>query len=149
MGKQIYIGADHAGFKLKSKITRWLKKKEIHFEDLGNLIHDPQDDYPDFAFKVARMAVKEKTFGILLCGSAHGMCIAANKIKGARAIVAYSVGGAKKAREHNDANIICLSGWHSHFFRAKRVLKAFLTTSFSKEARHIRRLDKIKKIEEE
>src|SRR3989344_8411797 len=119
MGKKIYLGSDHAGFKLKQKVEAWLHRKNIPYEDLGNRAYDPSDDYPDFAEIVAKRSVDEKSFGILICGSAQGMCIAANKIKGARAIVPYSLKEAKLSREHNHANIICLSGWYTHPHKAK------------------------------
>jgi len=145
--KTVYLGADHAGFALKEKIKHWLERNHIPYQDLGNLVYDPNDDYPDFAQKVAQKVIKEKTFGILLCGSAQGMSIAANKIKGIRAVVPFSIKEARLARQHNDANIICLSGWYTHFYRATKMLETFLLTPFSNEPRHIRRLNKIKKIE--
>ncbi|MFH1683239.1 MAG: RpiB/LacA/LacB family sugar-phosphate isomerase [Candidatus Woesearchaeota archaeon] len=143
----IYLGADHAGFELKEKLKVWLDKHKLDYEDLGNQALDPKDDYPDFAEKVARRVVKEKVLGILVCGSAQGMCIAANKIRGARAVIPFSLKEARLAREHNDANIICLSGWYTHFHRATKMLERFLTTPFSKEVRHVRRLNKIKSME--
>jgi len=145
--KKIYLGSDHAGFQLKEKIKNWLNNKNIPYKDLGNTTYDPKDDYPDFAEKVTNTVVKTNSLGILLCGSAQGMCIAANKIKGARAVIPFSLKEACLAREHNDANIICLSGWYTHFHRATRILERFLTTSFSQEPRHIRRLNKIRKLE--
>ncbi|MBR9683839.1 RpiB/LacA/LacB family sugar-phosphate isomerase [Candidatus Woesearchaeota archaeon] len=144
--KKIYLGSDHAGFKLKEKLKKWLTKQKIPFEDLGNKIYDSKDDYPDFAKKVAKAVVKNKTKGILLCGSAQGMSIAANKMKGVRAAIPFSVKEAKLSREHNDANIICLSGWYSRFTLATKMLKIFLNTSFSKAPRHKRRLNKVKKL---
>lgn len=145
--KTIYLGSDHAGFELKEKIKKWLKKENIPFTDLGNTVLDPKDDYPDFAKHVAQAVVKTNSFGVLLCGSAQGMCIAANKIKGVRAVIPFSLKEARLAREHNNANIICLSGWYAHFHKAIKMLKTFLETPFSKEPRHVRRLNKIKKIE--
>jgi len=145
--KKIYIGSDHAGFKLKEQIMRWLKKRNISYQDLGNQVLDVTDDYPDFAEKVAKKVVKEKTLGILLCGSAEGVCIAANKVKGARAVTPFSLKTARLAREHNDANIICLSGWFEHLHKTTGMLESFLNTPFSGEERHVRRLNKIKKLE--
>ncbi|MBI4983662.1 RpiB/LacA/LacB family sugar-phosphate isomerase [Candidatus Woesearchaeota archaeon] len=152
--QKIYLGSDHAGFELKKKIKSWLKKKKIAFQDLGNLVFDPNDDYPDFAAKVARKAVAAKSFGVLLCGSAEGMCIAANKISGARAVAPCSLIAAKRAREHNNANILCLAGGKTlepmpglSFTQATKLLDTFLCVSFSKEERHMRRLNKIKKLE--
>lgn len=145
--KKIYIGSDHAGFELKQKIKHWLQKKEIPYVDLGNKNYNPEDDYPDYAAKVAKAVVKYKTKGILLCGSAQGMCIAANKIKGVRAAIPLSLKESRLAREHDNANIICLSGWYTHYHRAVRMLESFLFTPFSEEPKRIRRLNKIKKLE--
>jgi len=145
--KKIYLGSDHAGFWLKEKLKVWLREKDISFVDVGNKKFNPKDDYPEFAVSVARKVAKEKTTGILLCGSAQGMCIAANKVKGAYAVVPFSLKEARLAREHNNANIICLSGWYTHFHRATRMLEVFLYTPFSEEERHVRRISKIKRLE--
>lgn len=145
--KKIYLGSDHAGFELKEKIRHWLEKNKVFYEDLGNFLLDPKDDYPDFAEKVAKKTVKNNSLGILLCGSAQGMGIAANKIKGARAVIPFSIKEARLSKEHTNANIICLSGWYTHSHRAFKILEAFLTTPFSGEQRHLRRLNKIKNLE--
>ncbi len=145
--KKIYIGSDHAGFKLKEQITRWLNKMGVEYEDLGAHEFVPTDDYPDYAEAVARRVVRSKSFGILLCGSAQGVAIAANKVKGARAAISYSIKEARLSREHNDANILCLSGWHTHLHKATRMIERFLTTPSPSEPRHIRRVKKIKRIE--
>lgn len=144
---KIYIGADHAGFALKEKLKRWLIKKKVTFADLGNIVLDKQDDYPDFAEKVARRVAREHAFGVLLCGSAQGMGIAANKVKGIRAVIPSSVKEAALSREHNDANIICLSGWDTPLAKATKMLEVFLKMPFSREARHVRRLRKIRRLE--
>jgi ribose 5-phosphate isomerase B len=148
MVKKIYIGSDHRGFKLKLKVEKWLQKNEILYEDLGNVNYDPKDDYPDYAYKVARRVVKEKTYGVLLCGSAQGMCIAANKINGARAVIPYTVKEAKLSRTDDDANIICVAANFSKLRGVTRHIETFLTTPFSNGERHKRRLEKIKHIEE-
>jgi ribose 5-phosphate isomerase B len=145
--KRIYLGADHAGFKLKENVKSWLKKKKILFTDLGNLVFDKDDDYPDFAEKVAKMTVKEKTFGALFCGSAEGMCIAANKIKGIKAVNPSTLVLTRLSRKHNNANILCLSGLYTKPIQAHKLIETFLKTKFSKEKRHLRRLKKIAKME--
>lgn len=147
MIKKIYIGADHAGFELKEKIKEWFRERNIPYIDVGNNILDPNDDYPDYAMRVAKKVAQTNSLGILLCGSAQGMCIAANKIKGVRATVPFSLKEARLCREHNDANILCLSGWYAHPHKAKKMIEIFLTTPFSKEPRHIRRVNKIRKLE--
>tara|TARA_Y100000310_G_C20377164_1_gene666289 strand:- start:310 stop:753 length:444 start_codon:yes stop_codon:yes gene_type:complete len=141
--KKIYIGSDHAGFTLKEKLKKWFDTKGIAYEDLGNLKFDKDDDYPDYAAKVAKAAVKNKAKGILICGSAEGVCIAANKIKGVRAVNPSTVKLATLSREHNNANVLCLSGWFSSTLRKKKMIHAFLNTTFSKESRHRRRVRKI------
>ncbi len=146
---KIYLGSDHAGFELKEKIKRWLERKGFPYQDLGNQKFNPNDDYPDFAAKVARAAVKNQGLGVLICGSAQGMCIAANKIPGARAALPFSLKEARLAREHNDANVLCLSGWYTYFHQAVKMLEIFLKTPFSREQRHVRRLNKIKRLENE
>ena len=145
--KKIYLAADHAGFPLKEKLRKWLEHKHVQYVDVGNRKLDPKDDYPDFAAVLAKKVVIDKSLGILVCGSAQGMCIAANKIKGARAVIPYSLREARLSKEHNNANIICLSGWFTHLHKSKRMIEVFLTTPFSQEPRHARRLQKIKRLE--
>lgn len=147
MMKPIYLGADHAGFVLKEKIKKWFTKKKIPFVDLGDKRLNPKDDYPDYAAKVAKAVAKGKTLGILFCGSAQGICIAANKIKGIRAVAPFDPNEAVLSRKHEDANIICLSGWFFTLMKAKKMIELFLNTPFSGEARHVRRINKIKKLE--
>jgi ribose 5-phosphate isomerase B len=154
---KIYIGSDHAGFNLKEKIKLWLDKKKIDYEDLGNLNYDKNDDYPDYAAKVARRVAKGSkvgTKGILLCGSAEGVCIAANKIKGIRAVNPAGIIQARFAREHEDANILCLAGGGTikkqpatPLFIATKMITTFLNTKFSGAVRHKRRINKIKRLE--
>ena len=145
--RKIYLGADHRGFPLKEKLKRWMENNYIAYEDLGNLTLEPTDDYPDYAEKVARRVIKDNTFGILLCGSAQGVCVAANKVKGIRAVTPSNIKEARLAREHLDANVICIAEMFIHFHLAKQMIKSFLTTPFSEAPRHVRRLNKIYKIE--
>ena len=109
MARKIYLGADHAGFVLKEKVKRWLIEKKIAFEDLGNLVYDKEDDYPDFAEKVAKRVMQDGSKGILFCGSAEGIAIAANKVKGVRAVAVWDKKIAQLSREDNDANILCFA----------------------------------------
>ena len=145
----VYLGADHQGFFLKEKIKKYLENLNYKVVDLGNKIFDPKDDYPDFAkpvaLKVAKNPAKDK--GILFCGSGNGMVIAANKIKKIRAVPGFNEKEAKLSREHNDANVLCLPADFLSFDKAEKIIKTWLDTSFSKEARHIRRLKKIERME--
>jgi len=144
----IYIGADHAGFKLKEQIEKYLSAQKMKYIDLGNLKLDKNDDYPDFGFKVAQAVANDKyAKGILICGSSFGVCIVANKVKGIRAVSISNVKDAKLSRQHNDANVLCLSGWDLKSEVAKKIIKVWLNTKFSNVARHKRRLNKIKKFE--
>ncbi len=140
---KIYIGADHAGFKLKEAMKPLLKQMGFDFEDLGNTKYVEHDDYPIFAFKVAKAVAKTKSFGILFCGSSQGVCIAANKVKGIRAVAVNTVKDAYFSRIHNDANVLCLSGWNIKKTLAEKIIKTWLTTLFSNEERHKRRIQMI------
>jgi ribose 5-phosphate isomerase B len=140
--RKIIIGADHAGFILKEKVKMFLIEKGWIVGDVSPILKEG-DDYPDIAERVGKKVVKEKATGILICGSGTGMCIAANKIKGARAVAAYSRYTAKMARKDNNANILCLRGRRYCFWTTKGIVKKFLKTEFSGEARHKRRIKKI------
>jgi len=113
-------------------------------EDLGNVKLNLRDDYPDYAKAVARKVQKSSTaLGILFCGSGQGMCITANKFKGIRAALAWSVGTAKKSRYDDNSNIICLPAWSINRDQARRIITGWLTTDFSQATRHKRRIKKI------
>ena len=146
MAEVIYIGADHAGFKLKEKIKKYLQKKGYSVLDQGNLVYDKEDDFPDYAFKVASKVVKNKRKGILFCGTGQGICVAANKVKGTRAYYVYDKNTAEHAAKHGDANIICLPGYLKEK-AAQNIIKTWLKTKFSKKKKYIRRIMKLKKIE--
>jgi len=143
----IYLGADHGGFKFKEKIKEFLKKSEITFEDLGNLVFDPQDDFPIYAFKVAEKVVQNNARGILICTNGLGMSIAANKIKGVRAVVVNSKKVAQQSREHLDANILCLGAHIISFMTAKKIIRTWLNTEFTHKEKYLRRLKQIEEKE--
>ena len=157
MDSAIYIGADHAGYALKQHLLHNLSHKYNIIDLTPDYIEG--DDYPDVAKKVANRVAKEKARAILLCGSAEGMCIAANKIKSIRAIVAFNEEVACLTRQHDDANILCLSGGQFLEPSARKLLKpmpvqtavnivnTFLTTKFSGQERHARRIAKIAALE--
>ena len=143
----IYLGGDHAGFKLKQEIAGYLKSLGYEVSDLGAKKLNPKDDYPDYGFKVGEKVAKNGEKGILFCGSAEGVCIAANKVEGVRAVNPANVKLAKLSREHNDANVLCFSGWYTSPSAAKKIVSTWLKTPFSGEARHVRRIKKISKFE--
>ena len=143
--KKLSIASDHAGFKLKEKIKKNLKKKKITVVDLGPKTDDSVD-YPDFAETVAKsVASGEAEFGLLVCGSGIGVCMVANKISGIRAATIHDVTSAHLSREHNDANIICLGERLIGPEVAKEALDVFLASEFQ-EGRHLNRVKKIDKI---
>ncbi len=141
----LYLGSDHAGFQLKEKIKGFLAKKKILFTDLGCFTDEKRSDYPVFAKKVARAAAMGKARGILVCGSAVGMAIAANKIRGARAAQVYDAFTAASSVEEDNANIICLRGRKSSHSRQLQLLNIWLNARFRKKARYVRRLKMLDK----
>ena len=144
----IYLGADHGGFDLKEKIKKWLTEWGYQWEDLGNKEYKENDDYPQYAFSVAsKVAENGGARGVLICRSAVGMVIAANKVKGTKAVACYDAGMARLSREHNDTNILALSADLSDEEQVKEILKTWLTMEFSGEERHVRRLEQIEKFE--
>ncbi|MCR4314473.1 MAG: RpiB/LacA/LacB family sugar-phosphate isomerase [Candidatus Uhrbacteria bacterium] len=150
MKPTIYIGADHAGWKLKESLEEHLKEKKFKVVDMGNenLVND--DDYPDFGYAVAkRVATEEDAHGIVICGNAQGICIVANKVKGVRAATGFNKDVAKSAREDDDSNILCLPGRHLSIKEATSIVDTWLTTDFSGAARHVRRLKKVEEIEKQ
>jgi len=142
----IYLGADHGGYELKEKIKESLAELNYQFKDLGNATLDQDDDFPDFAVKVAEKVVVDQALGILICGTGIGMSIAANKIKGAKAALCCNEDMAAKARAHNDANILCLGGRILKTEEAKKIVRKFLETAFEGADRLVRRNNKVKQI---
>lgn len=144
--RKIYVGADHGGFRLKEEIKEYLEEKwGYEVVDLGAIIHDKRDDYPKFAREVAEAVAGEKgAMGILFCRSGAGMAIAANRVPGARAVVVFKPDYAKIVRLHNDANILVLGSDWTNEGQIEEIIKVFLTTEFSGEERHRRRLRQIK-----
>jgi len=144
----IYLGADHGGFSFKEKIKEYLKELKVEYEDLGNLKFEPNDDFVDYAVLVAKKVMETNGKGILICTNGEGMCVVANKIKGIRAVSPSTKKTALRSREDLDANVLCL-GEHVLSFRdAKKIIKIWLETDFFNAERYIRRINKIKKLEE-
>ena len=140
--KKIFIASDHAGYNLKKEIIKKFSKKLI-FEDLGSNNSIKSVDYSDYAHKLCRKVIKNKSnIGILVCGSGMGMTMAANKHKKIRAALCYSVKNVKLSRLHNDANVITLGGRLTSKKLAFKCLNAFLNTNFE-GGRHKARVRKI------
>lgn len=147
MKLKIALGADHAGFLVKEELFKYLSAKGYGVVDLGT--HSEEStDYPDYALLVAKAVASGRCDrGILACGSGLGMCIAANKVKGIRAVTPWSVPVAKLAAEHNWANVVCVPSRFVSISSIKKIVGAWLATPFDKSGRHERRVKKIRKME--
>lgn len=143
----IYVDADHRGFNFKKKLVEWLREKDYQVKDLGKDVYNEEDNYSEIAIKLAEKVVKDKTKGILLCGSGVGVCIASNKVDGARAALCTNEKQARLAREDDDANILCLSAELVDEEKNLEIAQVFLETVFSSEEKYIRRINQIKNYE--
>ena len=144
----LYLGADHRGFKLKESLKEFLAHKKIKFEDLGNTHYHKTDDYTDIGYVVAKkVAGKNSGQAILICGSGIGICITANKVRGIRAGLASSPRLAKKAKEDDNINILCLSADETKLPEAKKIVNSWLVAKFKNKKRFARRIKEIEKIE--
>jgi len=146
---KIYLGADHNGFYFKQKIEDFLVKNNYVIDDLGDKKLDPQDDYPVFAGKVVNSVLSSSDMdprGILLCGSGQGMMIAANRTKGIRACLGWSVEAAKDSRNDEDSNVLCIPASVLDSKESLDIIKLWLDTPFSEAPRHIRRMRELDEI---
>ncbi len=142
MNKKIAIGCDHAGFEYKKFLQSYMEEEGIEVKNFGT---DSEDsvDYPDFVHPVANaVESQESDLGILICGSGNGVAMAANKHQNIRAALCWEVSLAELARQHNDANIICIPARFVSIEKAKEMVDAFLNTDFE-GGRHLRRVEKI------
>lgn len=147
----IYLGADHRGFHLKEALKSYLLEAGYEVRDMGALELDVSDDYPDFANAVVRLVKEDLAHnkGILICGSGHGMDMIANKYKDVRAALCFNVSVAKQSREHENANVLALASDWLKEHDAVEITKTWLETEFGNAERNVRRLEKIKEVEEE
>lgn len=138
---RLHIGSDHAGFDLKQALVEHLRAAGHDVVDHGAHTYDPEDDYPSFCFAAAEAVVAEPgSLGIVIGGSGNGEQIAANKVDGVRAALAWSIATAELAREHNDANVIAIGARQHTFDEAVTFIDRFIATPFSGEERHARRI---------
>lgn len=149
---QIYLGSDHGGFQHKESLKDYLSTQHPDFEveDCGFFSLDPQDDYPLIALSVAEKvahANDQQALGIILCRSGSGVVIAANKVKGVRAVEIYDQKIAVHAKSHNQANVITFAGDYLSLPEMTQLLEIFLTTATDEHPRHQRRLDQISSYE--
>ena len=141
---RIHIGSDHAGLELKVVLVEYLQSKGHDVTDHGPHEYDALDDYPDFCIPAAVATVADSgSIGIVLGGSGNGEQIAANKVKGVRAALAWSIETAKLARSHNNANVVGIGGRMHSIEECTAIIDAFIETPFTNEERHIRRINKI------
>lgn len=147
---KVYLGADHGGFTLKSKLLDYLESLNTYeVQDLGAPTLNEEDDYTKYAEAVAqKVSEDESSIGILICRSGIGMCIAANKYKNIYAALCFTETHAIKAKQHNNANILCLDSDYGSKEDHFKITKTFLENSFEGfESRHGRRVSQIKEIE--
>lgn len=143
----LYIGADHAGFELKNYIKQYFKDKNVEFKDLGADSFDLDDDFTDYAFKVAEMVANSpdmpNSYGILVCRNGVGVGIAANKVKKIRAVTTNDLQIAITSREDDDTNVLCIPADYILFDDALNLIEQWLKTEFLPNPKYKRRLDKI------
>ena len=146
---RLHIGSDHAGLELKNELLAHLVNNGHDVTDHGPYEYDALDDYPDFCIPAAQAVAKDaRALGIVIGGSGNGEQIAANKVKGIRAVLAWSIETAKLGKEHNNANVVSIGGRMHSIDDCKAIIDAFIATPFSNDERHIRRINKIAIFEE-
>lgn len=138
---RIYLGADHRGFEMKEEVKQWLTDNDYEVEDVGNFVFDPDDDYVDFALKVAESIEggSEDERGILLCGSGHGVEMVSNRFPHVRAILGFNDEVTVQGREHEDANILVLASEWVSLDEALERVRMFLTAQKRDDVRYERR----------
>ena len=145
---KIYLATDHAAFELKEFVKARLTEGGYEVEDCGAFQLDPNDDYPDLIkIGAQKVASDPGSFGIVFGKSGAGEAIVANKIKGVRAVLAVNEENVRLAREHNNANVLSIGSILVGNEQAVELIRIFINTQFSNEERHIRRVEKIKEIE--
>ncbi|MFI0796906.1 ribose-5-phosphate isomerase [Micromonospora rubida] len=141
---RVYLGSDHAGFELKVHLAGHLAKQGYELVDVGPHAFDPDDDYPAFCLHTGTRVVADPgSLGVVIGGSGNGEQIAANKVTGVRAALAWNIDTAQLGREHNDANVVAVGARQHTLDEATAIVEAFLTTSFSGNPRHARRIDQV------
>jgi ribose 5-phosphate isomerase B len=138
---RVHLGSDHAGLELKEHLTAWLREQGHEPVDHGPFVYDAQDDYPVFCLRAAEGTVADPgSLGVVIGGSGNGEQIAANKVRGVRCGLAWSDETAALAREHNDANVVSVGGRMHTVEEMTRFIGIFLSSHFTGEERHVRRI---------
>ncbi|MDS2171934.1 MULTISPECIES: ribose-5-phosphate isomerase [unclassified Nesterenkonia] len=150
---RVHIATDHAGMELSAHLVKHLSAQGYEMIDHGPQEYDALDDYPAFCLRAAEAVAEDRrqgmdSLGIVLGGSGNGEQIAANKVRGIRAALAWNLDTARLAREHNDANVVGLGGRQHSVAEATEIVEAFLTAQWTDEERHARRIGKITRYEE-
>jgi ribose 5-phosphate isomerase B len=145
---RVYLGSDHAGYELKVHLASYLPTQGFEVVDVGPHAFDPEDDYPVYCFHTgARVVADPGSLGIVIGGSGNGEQIAANKVPGIRAALAWNQETARLGREHNDANVVAIGGRMHPLEEAAALAITFLTTPFSGNPRHARRIAQVAEYE--
>jgi ribose 5-phosphate isomerase B len=146
---RVHVGSDHAGFETKNRLVETLRASGLQVVDHGPFVYDALDDYPPFCIQAAEAVVADPgSLGLVLGGSGNGEQIAANKVAGIRAALAWSVETARLAREHNDAQVLSVGARMHSFEEVQQFVEVFMHTPFTGEERHARRLRMIEAYEE-
>jgi ribose 5-phosphate isomerase B len=146
---RVHIGSDHAGFELKEHLAAFLGERQYDVVDHGPVDYDPVDDYPPHVLRAAVAVVNDPgSLGIVIGGSGNGEAIAANKVRGVRAALAWNDDTATLGRAHNDANVVSIGARMHTIDEATRLVEQFLTTPFSGDPRHARRIGMVMHYEE-
>ncbi|WP_247826299.1 ribose-5-phosphate isomerase [Arthrobacter antioxidans] len=150
---RVHLATDHAGMELSAHLLSHLTAAGYDVVDHGPTSYDPEDDYPSFCIDAAQAVVADRSagteaLGIVLGGSGNGEQIAANKVSGIRAALAWSLDTARLARQHNDANVVAVGGRQHSVAEATAIIEAFLTEPFSGAERHSRRIAQVARFEE-
>lgn len=147
---RVHIGGDHAAYELHQALLEHVGASGHDVVDHGPYRYDPQDDYPVAVLRAAKAVADDPgSFGIVLGGSGNGEQMAANKVPGIRAALAYTAELAELAREHNDAQVVSIGGRFTDVETAKQIVDTFLTTAFSEGERHVRRLSMVSRFEQD
>ena len=142
----IYLGADHRGYNLKDELMNWLQARQISFTDFGAMDYDAEDDFNDYAKKVAMAIINNpdpNDFGIHLCGSGQGMCMQANRFKGIRAAICLTPAEAIETRSHNNSNVLCLPADDIASNDVYDIINAFMDTQPLQDEKYQRRCRKL------
>ncbi len=144
----IFIGCDHRGFDLKNSLIEYLHEKNIRIEDLGNYQLDPEDDFPDFAQKVAQAVLQnpDEFLGIVICGSGVGVAIAANRFKGIRSGLGFEEAQVKHIRENDHINVLALAADFLDPEAAKKLVDVFIETKPKEDQKYLRRIKKLDEV---